>query len=312
MSLKNSKRHFFSRLAFFRSATVDLPLHQDLSARFVPWMVGMMLYVALLFGMVSVLLFQGVHRQLEHDTPHLTLEIPAPGAQREGALTQTVRILQAMEEVERLRVVSPEEVKQTFTDFFDESLATAGEEHYEPLLVDVWVHGYSLTTAQQVAEKMRRAQPEVQVLVHQTWTQPLVAWVAWMKWGFLGIAALLLLGILMVVAFAVRTGVSIHQPVLEILDLMGASGNYITRQFQLQNRKNTLKSLGIALFFLLLSLLGLAFFLENSGSLYLLVSSPVLKMYALVMPLFMGNAALLMWGMTQWVVGRALERSFLC
>jgi cell division protein FtsX len=219
-------------------------------------MVGVMFSMAFLVGLVAFFLFQSTQDHVTHDTPHLTLEVSAPHSQRDTLVDQMAHTLRSLPETSKFEMVPEETVQQTFTDFFEEPLEEVMGGPYAPLLMDVWLRKDGFQNAQQVAEKIRKRLPEVAVLVHHTLIQPARSWMDWMKWVLLGVTSLLLLGLGTVIAFAVRTGLSIHEPVLEVLDLMGASTPYIRRQFQLQTRQNTFKSLAVAGVLLGLSLLG--------------------------------------------------------
>jgi cell division transport system permease protein len=241
---------------------VDLPLTQDASARFIPWIMGIMLYFSLLLGVSTTLFFQENRSQAMGNIPHLTLEIPAPKKERHNLEKTLQETLILFPEILKWRMIPLEEIRHTFRNFFHEEMASLDLDT-EPLFVDLWVKkGFAPKIATEINQKLSSIAPNMEFFLHQQWTRPLFNKIDLLYWGGLLGIILLFSGLLAVVAFSVRTGISIHSPILKILDLIGASESYIIHQFQRQNRVIFFKSLAIMALFFSLTLLGVQTFFD--------------------------------------------------
>lgn len=67
---------------------------------------------------------------------------------------------------------------------------------------------------------------------HGVWLADFSAFAAAVEAAALGVVALIVCAGLLAVAFAVRTGLAIHEDVVRLLHLMGATDGYIARQFE--------------------------------------------------------------------------------
>ncbi len=244
------------------SKRVDIPLTQDASARFIPWIMGIMLYFALLLGIATTLFFQENRSQAIGDIPHLTLEMPASKNERHDLEKTLQETLILFPEILKSRIIPLEEIRHTFRNFFHEEM-TPLDLDTEPLFVDLWVKkGFAPKIPTEITKKLSSIAPNMEFFLHQQWTRPLFNRIEFLYWGSLFGIILLFSGLLAVVAFSVRTGISIHSPILKILDLIGASESYIIHQFQRQNRVIFFKSLAIMAVFFSLTLLGVQTFFD--------------------------------------------------
>jgi cell division transport system permease protein len=242
--------------------SVDLPLHQDSSADFVPWVLGIFLFIIFFAGVAALGISFYVKRTTLTTHSQLTVTVPVATpqerAEKEKALLD---ILNATEGVARLFPLSQEQVKQTAKQL---ALFSFSKAIPLPVVVDVFLEMHRTEALSQLQAEVKKLAPDAVVLIHKEILQKLTEWLdtlqqtVWFSVLFFLVAALL------VVVFSVRTGIRIHNSVLETLHLMGAPDRYISRQFQRQSLKNTLHAFWIAGFFCLGTILFLFLQLDTS------------------------------------------------
>lgn len=283
---------------------VDLPLNEDVSARFVPWMVGVMLYLALMLSGCGLLLSQSLHRQVEASVPSLTIEVPLIDSPSILLKQELLGLLERVPGVSKAQVVSEEEIQQSFKEFFHEDLGGAPA---TPLLIDVWAKGSLDAVALTIQENLNKLTENGHILIHKPWAEGILSPVSSIVWIAAGGALVFLVGLLAVVGFAVRTGISIHAPVIEVLDLMGASEGYIVRQFQRQSRMNFLKSLSLVGCLTLVTVAVVQITLESAGLVSFSAILEFLPLYGLWCVFYLSLAAFLVVVTTSLVVKQGLS-----
>jgi len=241
---------------------IDLPLHGDPSARLLPWIVGVVLYATLLSAGLCASFFYFLRAATpSQNMPHATLAASLDPAEKARVLEQLKEKLPQLVPLKRMGVVPGEEVEQSIQSLFSDSPPSLRPLLASAVLVDVWVTDPDTLSLEALQDKLRQEAPQFMVVGPRPDTLVPVFFGPWVPWVALGLCVLSLCACLGVVAFAVRTAVCIHWPILEILDLMGASSAYIARQFRRHTLHNTLKGMGICvcLLILLILSLGIAF-----------------------------------------------------
>ena len=293
-----------------RTLIVDLPLHEDPSARFVPWMAGVMFYLALLLGLALTALWLVNKDPVQNPgaLPTLTIEIPQKSPHQRRLIQSIVeQTIKDIPDVARVRVVSGSELETVFARFFEEKFPPEVRDAL-PLMVDVWIVKNPHQVAAKILGQMNQRWGDASILMHTTWTQELERWMH-VGAALLSVGVVMFLcGIMAVVAFAVRTGVSIHGPILEILDLMGASERYIIRQFQRYTLHHLGRSLVLSAGLMVVTFLAIYGTLESLGFRLGLLDATFICFYMLFTCILLLTGAGLMLWMTHWVVKRSLRQ----
>ncbi|MGL5784301.1 MAG: cell division protein FtsX [Alphaproteobacteria bacterium] len=264
--------------------SVDLPLHQDSSADFVPWVFGMIFFMILFAGVAAL----GISFYVENITlgsqSQLTVTVPIQTPQERGDVEKKLtEILSTRKEVMRVATFSEKQLEQTAQRL---DLVSLSEElRLPPVMVDVFFKPEETSALPQLQADVKKNYPEAVMFNHQAILQKLTRWLSTIQQAVWFSAFFFLVAALLVVIFSVRTGIRIHGSILEILHLMGASDRYISRQFQKHSFKNTLQAFWIACFFCLGMVLLL--FLQLEASLLNFFLSPSFLYQLLVFFVFM-------------------------
>jgi cell division transport system permease protein len=212
----------------------DLPLGKDGSSRFLPWIIGAMVYLAAL-TLAGVLaageLVSGWRAEL---TGALTIELPQPveatDADRQARLQRVLDVLTATPGIAHAEVLGPDAMADLIGPWLGPDAAAA--DLPLPDLVAVELAGGATVDSEALAQRLTEAAPEARLDDHRDWLERaerlswLVRLLAMLVLGFVSAAAAL------AVLFVTRTGLDIHREVIELVHLLGAPDRYIARQFQ--------------------------------------------------------------------------------
>lgn len=212
----------------------DLPLGKDDSSRFLPWIVGAMVYLAAL-ALAGVLaageLVSGWRAEL---TGALTVELPQPveatDTDRQTRLERVLDVLTATPGIAHAEVLGPGAMAELIGPWLGPDAAAA--DLPLPDLVAVELADDATVDSAALSQRLTEAVPEARLDDHRDWLERaerlswLVRLLATMVLGFVSAAAAL------AVLFVTRTGLDIHREVIELVHLLGAPDRYIARQFQ--------------------------------------------------------------------------------
>ena len=246
----------------------DLPLSKDASARFLPWLVAFMVYLAVLALAASLIVGKTVERWDSGLSGRLTVQIPpAEGEGRdavmEARIDQVVEILTSTQGVDQVRVLDQDDMNDLLGPWLGEDLDQ--DQLPLPQLVAVTVtEAFDLATLQ---SRLETVVPGAVADDHQRWLGNIKKLSRSIVIASAIVVFLVGLAAVITVIFVTRTGLAIHRSIIELLHLMGAQDHYIAGQFQ-----STAFKLGITgglggLVFALLTILG-QFMGDSDGALF--------------------------------------------
>ncbi|MBX6323676.1 MAG: cell division protein [Rhodospirillaceae bacterium] len=218
-------------MALLRS---DLPLNKDLSARFLPWIVAFMVYLAALALAIAMGLDGVIGRWEAGLVGNLTVQImhepDATPAERHRRVEAVVDLLNANPAVARVRALDAAAESRLLEPWLGNTVDVA--ELPLPDLVAVTLKPGASVDAAEMEATLRETVPSASVDDHARWLSDLLVFARSVQW----LAALVVLLTSAVagltVVFVTRTGLAIHRRVIEIVHLIGARDAYIARQFQ--------------------------------------------------------------------------------
>ncbi|MBB3066078.1 cell division protein FtsX [Limibacillus halophilus] len=211
----------------------DVPLQRDPSARFLPLLVGFMVFLAALALGASLAMNRVVGEWETAFTGKLTVQLPPPeesGGDQKQRLDKVVALLEAVPEVTDLRVLPEAETRALVEPWLGAGANV--EELPIPDLIAVSFDSGSSPDVTGLAIRIEEAVPGATLDNHQQWlsdvleSMRLLEIVALLVVIVVGIAAVL------AVIFVTRTGLAIHRDVIQLLHLIGAKDSYVAQQFQ--------------------------------------------------------------------------------
>jgi cell division transport system permease protein len=212
-----------------RQFRLDLPLRQDASGRFLPWIIALMVYLAAMGGVGLIWLGNTLSQWDASLAGVLTLQIPADASQPRidvvlGALRQTKGILSA-------RLLPPDELAKLLQPWLGNSVATANLPL--PHLIDVQVDPHVAVDYATLHHQLDSILPNSQLDNNRNWLSSLREFALRLE-GVLTAGVVVVIALIVtIIIFTARIGLAIHRSVIELLHLLGAQDSYIAAQFQI-------------------------------------------------------------------------------
>ncbi len=242
----------------------DLPLDHDAHARFLPWLIAFMVYLAML-AMAGILVLNNTVTRWDRGISG-TLTVQAMPA--DGSLDVDAKVLQ-----DALAVLAstPGVLNVTLLDR-DDTLALVepwlgdmADESDLPLprLIDVVIDPDAGIDTEALGRRLAIAAPGVSVDDHRVWLDRLVRLLQTLQWIAFSVVLVIFLVTIGTVIFTTRTGLAIHREAIHVLHLIGAYDSYVARQFASRALWLGLKGGAIGLAFAIPTLLAIGFFAER-------------------------------------------------
>jgi cell division transport system permease protein len=210
-----------------RRRRIDLPTDGDGSGRFLPWIIGLMVYLAALAlaGMMAV--HDAVERWDSALAGTLTVQLPASaGGELEAALT----LLRATPGVERAELLDAAANAALLERWLGPGLA--GGELTLPRLIDLRVDHARISDPAALAARLASVAPSARLDDHRGWLDRLFDVALAIELVAAAIVGLVASAAVMSIVFATRTGLAVHHGTVEVLHLIGAHDTFIAAQFQ--------------------------------------------------------------------------------
>ncbi|WP_119303620.1 cell division protein FtsX [Dongia deserti] len=214
----------------------DLPLDRDSTARFLPWIIGFMVYLAIIAATVALLVHHVTQRWQRDLSGQLTVELPAVIDEEPAARKQ--RLDAAVEEISDTngvigtRLLDDAEVRRLLAPWLGDQMEELGVAL--PDLVAVSTAPDIRPNLSELAARLQRVSPGAVIEDHAQFNAGALSFLRTIEVMAVSLLALVLAATAGVVAFTARAGLSIHRRIVEIVHLVGAHDSYVARQFQAQ------------------------------------------------------------------------------
>ncbi len=218
----------------------DVPLARDASARFLPVLVGFMVYLAVL-ALTSALVMDRIADRWDQGLAgRLTVQVPPQATDDEArdldkGIERILAVLTATPGVETVKPLDDAEISGLLSPWLGEGVMDQGLPL--PGLVAVTFARDNPPDLSRLAARLDEAVPGTLIDDHQRWLGSLLDLAGTIE--FLALMMVFAVGLTGIVAvvFVTRTGLAIHRQVIELLHLIGAQDSYVARQFQLHALK---------------------------------------------------------------------------
>lgn len=208
---------------------LDLPLRQDASGRFLPWIIALMVYLATTGGITLIWLGDALSSWDAALTSTLTLQVPADTSQ--ARLDITLGVLKQTKGVVAARLLDLAETAKLLQPWLGSSVPI--EALPLPRLIDIRIDPKVATDFPTLRQQLDSIVPNAQLDNNRAWLSAMRSFALRVE-GLItvGVGVVTLL-IVTIVVFTARIGLAIHRSVIELLHLLGAQDGYIARQFQI-------------------------------------------------------------------------------
>jgi len=209
----------------------DLPLAGDPASRFVPGIIGIMVFLSVLVLATTLVLGNAIERWRLSYSVQITVEIP-PSAAGNDSLSRVIEALRATPGVVEANVLGEDKIAELLAPWVGNDLDIA--QLPLPILVDVALEQPGAVDVRALQSQLEREVPGIYVDDGQRWLKPVRETARALQM----IAGLVLVfiaaGATATIVFMTRTGLAVHHRTIAILHQVGAQDSYIARQFQAQ------------------------------------------------------------------------------
>ncbi len=217
---------------------LGLPLARDPSSRFLPWIVGFMVFLAALALAVAMAVANAGAEWRQGLAGTLTVQVmPIQGAPAkddvEARTARAVDLLRKSDGVARVEPLAPARIAELLKPWLGdrENLADLPL----PRLIDVTLAAAAPADPSALAARLKAAVPGTSVDDHGVWLRRFTAFARAIQVTAGAVVLLISAAAIAVVVFATRSGLAVHREAIEILHLIGARDATIAREFQLQS-----------------------------------------------------------------------------
>lgn len=224
-------------------ARSDLPLSNDPAVRILPWVVGLMVYLATLTLAVALLV-----STLAADwsagltgtvTIHIAADGEAPDREANEKVEAAVRIALKTPGIESARAIPMDQVAKLLAPWLGDDAPV--DDLPLPRIIDVRIAHGAEPDIDGLRERLAAAVPGAALDDHQIWRDRLVKFLFAIEIVAVVMVSLIGVTTATVVVFATKAGLAVHNEVIEVLHLAGAQDEYVARQFQSNALKLGLK-----------------------------------------------------------------------
>lgn len=212
----------------------DLPLGRDPSVRLIPWIIGLMTYLACLMLAGSLLLSELLGQWSNGLSGTVTVQVLPLDKEPEKALGQRVdklvRILERTNGVAAVRAIPLKEAADLLEPWLGD--ATMLDALPVPRLIDIRLDTANPADMKELRTMLSNADPGALLDDHGVWQDQLANLVTSMELVAGFVVLLVGMATIGIVVFATRSGMAAHRDVIEVLHLIGAEDGYVARQFQ--------------------------------------------------------------------------------
>ncbi len=242
----------------------DLPLKNDIAARFVPKIVALMVYLGTLCFVFTLFMVHSTESWEKQFSTQLTLEIPTTNKASSAVLqTRVLQLLQRTPGILNATPVPHKEMADLLQGLLGEEVNV---EHLTlPIVIDITLNGKEIVDVPTLEAHLKNISPQIHLSDHRGWQNQVSGLIHTSIMIALVVTVLILLGALVTTTFATRTSLLIHRQVIEVLSLIGATPTYIANQFQRNAFKQGLIASGIGSGLAFVTFIGILYLMENAG-----------------------------------------------
>ncbi len=215
----------------FTQTIDDIPVGQDVSSRYVCWIVGLMVFLLSLVFVGAISLSSSLGQWNLGGAGRLTIELPLHGVQNPETTIENILItLQKAPGVAYVKLVDNEEILKLLQPWVGQ--VNLLEDLTLPALIDVDMKPGTTANVPEIAELLHRFSPGIRIEEHSQWQhmlENLRLSLEVMAYLFISLIAAT---VMVTITLITRSSLATHASIIDVLRLVGANNSYIARKFQ--------------------------------------------------------------------------------
>jgi cell division transport system permease protein len=210
----------------------DVPLSEDPASRYLPWTVGLLVFLATLALAVTLVLSAASDLWRQSLSGTLTVQIPPPvdGSDGEARVDAALELLRQTPGISSAVRLSDEQIATLLEPWLGRQPESI--DLPMPALIDVSVETGSVVDVGALSVRLTQVAPGASIDDHAAWLRRLSDFASVAVAVSLVVIGVILASAVSTVIFTTRTGLAIHRDIIELLHLIGAHDAYVARQFQ--------------------------------------------------------------------------------
>ena len=208
---------------------LDLPLRQDASGRYLPWIIALMVYLGATGGIALIWLGDTLSNWDATLSSTITLQLPADTS--DARIETSLGVLRQTKGIVSARLLDASETSHLLEPWLGKSVPI--DTLPLPRLVDVRLDPRVPINYPTLRQQLVEIVPEAQLDNNRAWLAGVRNFALRVEGVISAVVVVVAALIVTMIVFTARIGLSIHRPVIELLHLMGAQDAYIARQFQM-------------------------------------------------------------------------------
>ncbi|MDR0406518.1 MAG: hypothetical protein LBH38_00315 [Holosporales bacterium] len=235
-------------MVHIRKSPSDFPFEKNVSSKVLPWVIGALIYLAT----VAILGCIGVYRTTETWntalSEHMTIEIPVIQESKEKTVEHLQAFLPTLQKIPgilKIEIIPENQVQDLIAAWVDDPLLLKTLEM--PILVDVLLTPGQPVSSEDIRIETTKVFQEARLHNHAEWYSPVLQCAALFQ--IFSIALALLTGLIVIgtIIFSTHASLVVHQRIVNILQLIGATDAYIAQQFEKHTLRMALQAVLIAI-----------------------------------------------------------------
>lgn len=221
-------------LGNFFNSSYEIPLAKGKNAVSASWIIGVMIFLLSLFVAAASLMNTSLERWQAGFENKLTIEIPlaSDSGRTSSTVNQVVNAMRTMPQVNKVEVVRSDQLQDLIRPWVGQ-VDLLGNFQL-PVLLDVELKPQTEVDLTVLTSYLRQYAAGIQVERYTQWQQLITNLSYVFKSASYIIAILVAVAALLTVGLITRSGLIIHQNIVDIMRLIGANNRYVASQFQNQ------------------------------------------------------------------------------
>lgn len=230
-----------------RKRRYDLPLHQSGGTGFVVLLIALMSFLAVLATASAFALSAMTDRWSSGLENRATIEIPATidentirsKSEIEDITAKLSVALKKYDRVESVHIMKEQEIAELVRPWLGDNLLL--DKVPLPGLISLTLTQSDEQTIRDITATIKKTAPYARLDTHEGWLADLLRFTGALKFSATILIIVIAITTITAIAGAVRARLAVHRQEVELLHLMGATDNYISRQFQLYAMRLAIK-----------------------------------------------------------------------